>query len=79
MWGEGGGALLKISAIFRSAAVSLSPSVVSGIFWVGLRREWVISAAAYVAESLEDSPNKVSVSGGKSVVSENISFSVLGM
>ena len=78
MWG-GGGALLKISASFRSAAVCLSPSVVSGIFWVGLRREWVISAAAYVAESLEDSPNKVSVSGGKSVVSEILYLTVLGM
>ena len=46
---------------------------------VGLRRAWIRTAAACVAESLEDSIGKVSVSGKKSVVSETISVSVLGM
>ena len=40
---------------------------------------WVKSAAACVAESCEDSLGKVSVAGGKSIVLETLSFSVLGM
>ena len=46
-------------------------------FW--LRRAWVRSAAACVAASCEESLGKVSVSGGKSVVSETLYFAVLGV
>ena len=56
-----GDALSKISASCRSAAVCLSPDVLSGIVGVGLRRAWVRSTAACVAESLEDIIGKVSV------------------
>ena len=59
----GGDALLKISASFRSAAICLSPNVVSGLFGVGLRRACVRSAAACVAASLEDILGKFSVAG----------------
>ena len=75
----GGSALLKISVIFWSATVCLSTSVVSGLVGVMLRRAWVMSAAACVAESLEDSLENVSVARKKSMVSEIISFAVLGM
>ena len=53
--------LLKISASLRSADVCLSPSVVSGILGVRLRRVWVRYADACVAASLEDSLGNVSV------------------
>ena len=75
----GGSALLKISVIFWSATVCLSTSVVSGLVGVMLRRAWVMSAAACVAESLEDSLGKVSVAGGKSMVSDILFLAVLGM
>ena len=54
-----GDALVKISASCLSAAFCLYPNVVSGLVWVRLRREWVRSAAACVATSLEDSICKV--------------------
>ena len=72
-------ALLNISASFRSAAVCLSPNVVSGLAGVGLRRTWFRSMSACVSESLEDILGKVSVAGGKYVVSETLYFSVLVM
>ena len=46
---------------------------------VGLSRVCVRSADACVAESLEDSFYKVSFAGGGSVVSETLSFAVLGL
>ena len=55
--------MLKISASFQSAAVSLSHNVVRGVVGVGLSRAWVRSADVCVAVSLEDSLGKVSVSG----------------
>ena len=64
LWGVvtcGGSALLKISESFLSATVCLSPSIVSGLVGVGLRRVWVRLTAACVASSLEDSIGKVSV------------------
>ena len=70
---------MNISASFRSAAVCLSPNVVSGLVGVVFRKEWVRSAAVCVDASLEDSLGKVSVSRGKSVVSETLYYSVLGM
>ena len=72
-------ALVNISASFRSAAVCLSPNVVRGILGVGLRRTWVRYTAACFAASLEYSIGKVSVSGGKYVVSETLYFAFLGM
>ena len=74
-----GAALVNISSIFRSAAFCLYPNVVSGLVGVGLRRDLVRSLAACVAASLEESLGNVSVSGGESVVSETLYFSVLGM
>ena len=70
---------MNISASFLSADVCLSPNVVSGLVGVGLMRAWVRSAAAYVDASCENSLGKVSVSGGKYVVSETLYFSFLGM
>ena len=70
---------MNISASCLRAAVCLSPNFVSGLVGVGLRRAWVRSADACVTASYEDSLDKVSVSGGKSVVSETLYFSVLGM
>ena len=55
------------------------PNVVSGLVRVGLRRAWVRSKAACVAEYLEASLGKVSVAGGKIVVFETLYFSVLEM
>ena len=75
----GGSDLLKMSASFWSYAACLSPDVMSGIVGVGLRRVWVRSAAACVAKSLEDILGKVSVARKKSVVSETLSFAVLGI
>ena len=75
----GGAALVNISVSCLRAAFCLSPNAVSGLVGVELRKAWVSSMATCVAASCEDSLGKVSVSGGKSVVSENISFSVLGM
>ena len=46
---------------------------------VGLRRDLVRSVDACVDASLEESLGNVSVSGGESVVSETLYFSVLGM
>ena len=46
---------------------------------VGLRRAWIRSAAACIATYFEDSLGKVSVYGENDVVSETLSFSVLGM
>ena len=75
----GGSDLLKMSASFWSYAACLSPDVMSGIVGVGLRRVWVRSAAACIAKSLEDILGKVSVSRKQSVVSETLSFAVLGI
>ena len=75
----GGSVLMKISVIFRSSGVCLSPNVVSGLVGVELSRVWVSSAASSVAESFEDSLGKVSVTGGGSVVSETLVFAFLGM
>ena len=68
-----------ISESCLSAAVCLSPNVVSGLVGVGLIRVCVRSAAAYVDASCGNSLGKVSVAGGKSIVLETLSFSVLGM
>ena len=54
---------MKIYASCLSAAVFLSPKVVSGIVGVGLRRVWVRSTAACVAASCEYSLGKVIVAG----------------
>ena len=70
---------MKIFVSFLSAAVFLSPKVVSGIVRVGLRRVWVSSAAVYIAEYFEDILGKVSVGRGNSVVSETLYFALLGM
>ena len=70
---------MKIFVSFLSAAVFLSPKVVSGIVRVGLRRVWVSSAAVYIAEYFEDILGKVSVSGLKYLVSETLYLAVLGM
>ena len=75
----GRAALLKISTSFRSAAVCLSPSDVSGIVGVGLRIVWVRSMAACAAASLEYSIGKFSVAGGKYVVSGILYLVLLGM
>ena len=74
-----GAALAKIYVSCLSAAVCLSPNVMSGLVGVGLRGAWISSAAECVAVSFEDSIGKVSVAGGEYVVSENISFAILGM
>ena len=66
-------------SIFRSAAFCLYPNVVSGIVGIGFRMDLVRSVAACVAASLEESLGNVSVSRGKSVVSETLSFAVLRM
>ena len=76
---EVGAALVNISAICLRVAVCLSPNVVRGLVGVGLRRAWVRYAAACFDSSFQDSIGKVSVSGEKSVVSETLSFAVLGM
>ena len=70
---------MNISSIFWSASFCLYPNVVSGLVGVGLRRDLVTFVAACVAASLEKSLGNVSVSGGKSVVSETLYFSLLGM
>ena len=76
---SGGRTLVKIYGSCLSASVCFSPHVVSGLVGVRLKRAWVRSAAACVVKSCEDSIDKVSVAGGKSVVSETLYFSVLGM
>ena len=70
---------MKISASLLSAAVLFTPTFVSGLVWVGLMRAWVRSMAACSAASCEDILGKVSVSGSKSVVSETLFCSGLGM
>ena len=59
--------------------VCLYPNAVSGILGIGLRRVWVRSVDACVAASLEDTLGKVSVVGGKSMVSETVYFAELEM
>ena len=76
---SGGSSLVNISASFLSAAVCLSHNVVSGLVGVMLSRVWVGSAASCVAAYCKDSLGKNSVSGGEFIVSENLSFDVLGM
>ena len=76
---SGAAALGGIYASCLSAAICSSPSVVIGIVGVGLRRLWVWSTAACVAASFEEILGKVSVDGGKYVVSDTIYFPVLGM
>ena len=63
---SGGTALVKIFSSFLSANVFLSPSVVSGLVGVGLRRSWFRFAAACVAEYCEEILGKVSVAENKS-------------
>ena len=46
---------------------------------VGLRKMWLRSAAACVATSFEEIIGSVSVAGGNSAVSENLSLAVLGV
>ena len=52
-----------ISESCLSAAVCLSPNVVSGLVGVGLRRAWVRSVSVCVSASCEDSLDKVSAAG----------------
>ena len=75
----GGAALVNICESLLSAAVLLSPNTVIGIVRVGMRRAWVRSSAACVVESCGYILGKVSVARKKYVVSETISFAVLGM
>ena len=44
---------MNISASFLRVAVFLSPNSVSGVVGIGLRRVWVMSAAAFFATSFE--------------------------
>ena len=54
---------MKISEIFFSTTISLSPNVVIGLVGVGLRRTWVRSEATCVDASFDKIIGSIRFSG----------------
>ena len=71
--------MLNILKFCFSYAVCLLPNFVSGLLGVGLRGDWVRSAATYVTVSFEDILGNGGVSGENSMVLETHFLAVLGM
>ena len=75
----GGATMLNISASCFRGDFFLSPSVLSGLLGVGLRRVWVRSAVACDAASFDDILGNVRVAGKNFVALETLYLDVLGL